>query len=529
MPDPERKIQRLMEIIQADENKSKVLETLTIGGLVTLDQVMALTGLSEKIVRTCLESLSKASRHIPSSLRVTPVKLAGKTGRPQNAYLPTPEGAQVIRWLYSEAPDHSYLVHDPIDVTALYCMMEIYIAAKRNNLQAYVEKVLPYGERNAHIRADVLVQPASGPGLIFEIEQQLSRNNLPRVVEKLLHLRSLFTSAQSAAFSPEVRILFNVSPDEEDATIQAWQDALNNVSRQFGVLPFELNWMPILDFLAAPDWRTTDSFYVLEPECKQDPTPTAIHPPTEESREEDGSGFQFRLPEVLKRPELDIRELHAVMQAVDMVYQEQVEAMTRAQNQRARCNYFFSLVISIYEASYYPGSDTTEYAGFPQRSLYLLHKYLNAHQNRPLFDQLRAAMPYLQYQASAGIIGFRNALTKIYWDIFLRWHNLARGGPLQVVIQVPDFQDRRSEFYVQIHITNNRMVDPPYQIVEKDRYSMTYRDRRAEEALAWVLEALYLYAYELGLTDKPNLLQYTQRKKNHQNKDVIDDGTHTDA
>lgn len=497
MPDLERKTQILLKFVQSEPNYVKALETLTRGGLVTLDQVKVLAELSQKIARTSLENLIGPPRRTPPALRAVPVKLASKTGRPQNAYLPTPEGAEVLRSLFPDARQRAYQVHDPIDISALYCMMEVYTAACQHGLQAAVEKVLPYGDGLANIRADIWVQSAAGPGWIFEIEQQLTRNNLPRVIEKLLHLRGLFTSAQGAECSPQVRILFNLPAEDSERTLTTWRDALGSVIQQVGVLPYQLYWQPVQDFLQNPEWPTLERFQLLEP------SQPAAEPenPAEQAQEQpqsDMSEPQLRMLELATPPDIDLKELKIILMALDITYQEEFSALVGCNNQRQRSQNFFSLMILIYDASHYTGSDTLEYAAFPLKSLRLLFRYLNAHQNRELFEQLRQAMPNLQYQASVGIIGFRNALTKFFWDIFLRWHGLARGGPLKVVVQVPDFQDRRSEFYVMVRIENHNMVG-------YDRYYEYTHSRKftAETALAWVLEALFLYAYELGLSDKP--------------------------
>ena len=521
MPDLERKTQALLQFVQSETNFVKVIETLTVGGLVTLEQVKLLSGLSLKIARTSLEALSSPPRRIPPALRATPVKLASKTGRPQNAYQPTSEGMEMLRYLFPDAPRRAYQVHDPIDISALYCMMEVYTAAYRGGLQAAVEKVLPYGDGLANIRADVWVQGAEKPGWIFEIEQQLSRNNLPRVIEKLLHLRGLFTSAQGAALSPQVRILFNLPAEDGERTLLAWQDALASVTQQMGTLPYQLYWQPVQDFLQAPEWGTLEHFILLQP--SQPPAAPEPPPDTEPSPEAAEPEPALRMLNPFASPNVDLQELKIVLMALDVTYQQEFSTLVTSGDQRQRSQNFFSLMMLIYSASHYKGSDTLEYAAFPINSLRLLYRYLNAHQNQGLFEQLRQAMPNLQYQASVGIIGFRNALTKVFWDIFLRWHGLARGGPLKAVVQVPDFQDRRSEFYVWVNIDNHQMVG--YESLFGSYYD---RIADARNALAWVLEALFLYAYELGLSDKPGLGGRFSRKNSKNKNSEVQDGLLSD-
>lgn len=515
----EFKTDSLLNHVQSQANHVEVLETLTICGLVTADQAHALTGLSRKVIRIVLDDLTQSTRRIPPALRVIPVKLSSTAGRPLNAYLPTPQGADILRSLFQDAPMRAYQVHDPIDVTALCCMMEVYTAARKQDLLACVEKKLPYGSDLANVRTDVLVMPNTGKpdsvAMLFEIEQQLTRNNLPRVIEKLMHLRGLFSSDQGSAYSSDVRVLFKLPAEDGGDTLRAWKDALASVMQQVGELPFALYWKSFSDFLDAPEWDGVSTFQHLEPSVLPAPQETA---PDDEIRQPDEPDLDLNLNTLFHPPAVDLGEMNIVLHALDTVYREQFAALSATEDPRRRSQHFFSLMSLIYSASHYPGSDTLEYAALPYRSLMLLQRYLHAHQNKALLEQLRQAMPGLRQQASAGIIGFRNALTKLIWDIFLRYHGFSRGGALRVVIQVPDFQDRRSEFYTQVRIANDLMVDLDHL------QSTRQRMRETEQALAWVVESLYHYADVLGLSDKASFWSSSAPKtsagKNREVEDV---------
>jgi hypothetical protein len=88
---------------------------------------------------------------------------------------------------------------------------------------------------------------------------------------------------------------------------------------------------------------------------------------------------------------------------------------------------------------------------------------------------------------------FRDQLTHFYWDIFLRHFNFGRGGPLKVKVEVPSFDSSRSEIYPVASINEWEMLRG------EEGYVPIGEPAHAEKALTWVLEAMHLYAFDLGL------------------------------
>ena len=71
------------------------------------------------------------------------------------------------------------------------------------------------------------------------------------------------------------------------------------------------------------------------------------------------------------------------------------------------------------------------------------------------------------------------------WDVFLFHHGLGRGGALRVVFQVPDFQDRSSDFRVEVR------VDDDLRAAQTDDV----------KALSWFFTSIYIYRRHFGLVE----------------------------
>jgi len=119
--------------------------------------------------------------------------------------------------------------------------------------------------------------------------------------------------------------------------------------------------------------------------------------------------------------------------------------------------------------------------------------FLHLHQNQVLLEQLQTGYKAVLASQKKGISYFRVTLTRFYWDIFLRYFNFGRGGPLQVWVDVPGFDDDKSEIYTCVRICK------PELMIDEDELLESGITQDAEKSLSWVLDALYLYPYDLGL------------------------------
>jgi len=81
-------------------------------------------------------------------------------------------------------------------------------------------------------------------------------------------------------------------------------------------------------------------------------------------------------------------------------------------------------------------------------------------------------------------------VTKLLWDVFMRYFGFGRGGPLDVYVKIPDLGDKASQIQIDVIITNNDAVILPW----------TSADETYEDAISWMLTALVMYPMDLGLS-----------------------------
>jgi hypothetical protein len=154
---------------------------------------------------------------------------------------------------------------------------------------------------------------------------------------------------------------------------------------------------------------------------------------------------------------------------------------------------FFQMMEVIYDGSHYKGGPVDRESAYPATSIMLLYRFLHMHQNKELLEQLQSGYKRVQQSQRQALNIFRDHLTRFYWDIFLRYFNFGRGGPLKVRVEVPSFDSSRSEIYPVANINDWEMLRG------EEGYVQSGEPAHAEEALSWVLEAMHLYAFDLGL------------------------------
>jgi hypothetical protein len=115
------------------------------------------------------------------------------------------------------------------------------------------------------------------------------------------------------------------------------------------------------------------------------------------------------------------------------------------------------------------------------------------HQNAILLHQLQDGYRRVIASQHRGITFFRDTLTRFYWDNFLKHFNFGRGGPLKVSVEVPGFDSESSEIHTWVRIQEKDLLADENGSGSNDDLL------HAQEALAWVLDALYIYAFDLGL------------------------------
>lgn len=480
MTDKSDQLAQLVAYLQPEKDtpmshRIKLLEPFLTRGLATTEQVAALTGADYKRVGELLNDLTTPSFDRPAALRVAHVMLEGKRGRPQKLFLLTEDGAAALRQLFESARINAPVLRESVELNAAFAIMEVYTAAVKDNLFASVEKVFPFGEDRANIRADVFVQPPNTEGIIFEIEQAENQGTLPRLLDKLRRLGGFFLKGHQN-IAHEVRILFNL-PQHDRKTLAVWQEALSLVE-QGGQLPFQLYWMPVLHFLENPNWTSVRGFQQLLPQANR----LSVYLPT--------------MPTVSRTPEnLDMSEMENLL-AVIQARQQRVLKQLQWLDEREHCRRvlaFFSILGTIYETSFFREHKNRFYSMPPTESLTLLREYLHEPQNQSLLAELRMALDWLHRRASWA--NYIMAANRILWDVFLRFHGVGAMG-LNFRIELPGYiqgpQDVRVTVRLEVRLQN--------WLHERYRNNFAHNP---EDSLAWVLEALLKYSYDLGLVEFP--------------------------
>lgn len=491
-------VQNLLAYIQPDmagdlTSLAQMLSPFQERGLATAEQVAAITGLDYKRVAEKLAGLSIPGGGRPAAFHRAEVRLEAQRGRPKKLYILTDEGAQVVRAIFNCQTLCVPKAVDAVELTAAFAAMEVFARAVSEGLDAHVEEPLFIADSKSNVRVDVLIDVGQ-KRCLFEVEQRSNQGTLPRVVDKLARLQNLFVADVSKILCPQVRVLFNLPP-EDTQTIWVWEEAMREVMDEInGPLAFELFAIRITDFLDSPSWDRLDSFQLIHP--------AKVNADVKSPRADHNMSGQ---------PAVDTENIHArvdvmrvVMAARDRVYGEQLRNLQNHENHEKRVQSFFEIMRLIYYASHYMDSPVQKYAAVPTESLSLLKQYLHDAQNASLLSDLTAMLKWTAAH-NTGIMALRNCLTTIIWDCFLLFHGFAQGGPLRVAVNFPDFNDNRSDIYTEVHI-----LDDMAGATGSQNYHSQSPD---EKALAWVLDTLISHPHALGIGEKPWLVQRGSRKR----------------
>ena len=469
MKENQKSTNRWIDQHEQSERLNQLLKCFSHRGIATGDQIEILTGLGQHPVRDALKLLSEPPGGLEPALKTINVTFPGQRGRPYAVFVLTQEGSVLLADDSRRAPK----LDDPVEAAHALMEMQVFIAAYQQGRKVELEKVLPFaGLRN--IRADVLYEGK----ILFEMEQQARLNDVPRISDKLERLALFFTSPAGSSIDPKVRILVALTGND-GKTIPIWQQVLGALKKKNGSIPFELYWQEVGSFMQNPEWECFDSFRLLEPAIFSQPK----IPPAEENRIDQAAtapGFTRRIP-------VDTAELNMVMSIME-------SGIGKLEGEVKENRYqFFQMMEVIYDGSHYQGGPVERESAYPATSMMLLYRFLHMHQNKPLFEQLQSGYKRVQQSQRQALNIFRDNLTRFYWDIFLRYFNFGRGGPLKVKVEVPSFDSNRSEIYPVATITDWEMLRG------EEGYVPSGEPDHAEKALTWVLEAMHLYAFDLGL------------------------------
>lgn len=490
------KRQTWVEILNEKPNLRQVLTCFASRGLATQDHIEQLSGLTTKQVRSVLDDLTKGFYGCANLLRSETVHLEGRRGRPQVVYLLTADGAAVLSHFMPEESISAPQVEDQVELAHALMEMEVYVLARQSGLKAMIEHVLRFEDKHS-IRADVLIQPESASPVIIEMEQTARPGDIPRILNKLKQYGVFFQSVDSRGIEPEIRLLFNLAPSDT-VTIKRWSLVLGELCKEQGNLPFRLFWQSVLNFLQKPEWNGTTAFEEIIPLAERGEVPAHSRMEGEQSITVLQPGSQLTvstdmLPPLLQSFQpVDLRTLNIIMRALAAQNVKDQQHLVSPNPGRGD---FFDLVRTIFQVSHYPDGPVRKQSALPILSLVLLYRYLNMHQNQALLQAVRQGREEVRKNMNRGINLFRDAYSRLCWT-FLRYHGFGRGGPLEITVRVPILSGDQSEIMVEV-----KVLDPDL-IIGSDGLLVPGDLRLTEDALSWVLSAIWLYGEELGLINR---------------------------
>ncbi len=470
-----------------DSSWLALLETLAPIGVADMVQLQQSTGLDRERVRTTLKRIEKCAAGGPPVLKELneTARRAGVRGRAPQIYRLEAAGAALLR-LHGHADAQPSRRSEERELTHAVCTLDLRLAARQAGLKVETERALPYGSGKS-IRPDNLVTLADGVLAIFETEQQADPSLLRRVSESLQNKLAYFKSPESRAVSPIIRMVLNVAPGAEfNKTLKVWRRVYGMLLHD-GEVPFTLLAMPLAEFREAPDWsaQASDKRWVAVRGLDPDPKAQAA-----------GAGSNKALA-TAPPSSLIYRTTHDNRLTIAALWQwfEEQAGAQRGRYPRPDPE-FFEIMQIIYAASHDGQTSLLEQASMPWASLYLLERYLEMH------PQLRKA---LNQAINRGGTAMRwNTTTmmhrmQVVIDVFLNYHGWRCNGPLKVFSAVSWENDEPHAFGVTVRISNRELL-----MTERDMLVPTENQKRAmEQALAWVLYALFAYAQHIHLTIAP--------------------------
>jgi hypothetical protein len=489
---PEHKQAWVQEISQKP-NHEQILVCFSERGIATQTQIEKLTALTTKQVRTVLEELTKGKLGLPALLRTDTVNLMGQRGRPQSLLLLTEDGGAVLRALRAETEVCAPLLTDQVELAHAMMETEVFTLAHQQQVKCELEAVLPFGDKQ-NIRADALLHLPEIGKVIFEMEQSARTGDMVRIRGKLEQYIAFFNSAQGNCVNHDIRVLFNL-PANDSMTIPRWETVISDLVRQYGTLPFQIYWMPILKFMDAPILNNLDPFKKLSAQNPNGLIEPGNLPVISLSREL-GMPLETKVdvyPGFLKETKfVDLDSLSLILRVISTDVQEKYGALAWPKTCRAS---FFDLIRTIYLVSHYRDGPVFHDAAIPVLSLALLYRYLHMHQNSGLLAMMLKSREELRRSQNRGINLYRDAFSRMCWE-FLRYHGFGRSGPLEICIRIPNLGSSESEVSVEAKIADPNMV------IGEDGVYMINDLEHAQSGLAWVLSSFWIYGEELGLIIK---------------------------
>lgn len=491
------RVQAALEQRFPDGRWLPTLEVLRPTGVADYGQIQAETGLS----RGKLDAFITHARELSGDGILSEVPFAvprpGKRGRPSIVYRLGETGAQLLR-ANGHDDAHPCGLNTETTIGHARGVLDVRLAAQAEGLAVTTERTLCYtdGGDECVLRPDNLITLSGGVQALFETEQRADLTLLRRIRENVRNKLAFFTAPEAAGVSRHVRVLIDLPEGPAwDQTVAVWERASAIAAEESGGrLPFHIAAMPMLDFLAHPDWAEPPD----EPRWESlfDPAQTAAFGPTVNNEEKALVRAPKKTPRRADIPpglaRRSARDDFLIMEAFWSYLQQEGRSLLYVHERPQAHPAFFQTMMVIYAASHPPDATPWERALHPHASLYLLQQYLRMH------PQLHKALSKAVARGGGStkwtiptIVHRMQTVARV----FLRYHGLRSGGALRTFITGSwDRNNEDGDFSIQVSI------EPEVLMGLDDGVVPTREDARAaEEALSWVLTALFAYAEDINI------------------------------
>lgn len=499
------KLNQAIEQKYPDGHWLTILKLCSYTGVATVRQLMTATNLSRDKIRSRLQFFEELVGSEEILARVPfDVPRPGVRGRPSAVYQLGQIGAALLR-ANGHPKARPSALKDVSTVAHARAVLDIRLAAEVAGLDVKTERELPYTDHNGEqkvIRPDLQVMLAGGRWILIEIEQVADLSLLRRIVDSLRRRALFFQSIEASDIFPTVRTLINLPFSRAwDKTTGVWERAMAIVAEEIGgSLPFEIVAMPLQRFLDAPDWsepsdgQRWESLFdpaqvsTFDPLSDQEENQSLV--PTKKGKRSKLAVRQEQLPEELKRR--SARDDYLIMCAFWQHLREHGPSLMHTYDRPQPDPVFFDMVRIIYAASHPVDATPWEQALHPHASLYLFQQYLQMH---PILCQ---ALSKSITRGSGSMRWSTPVITQriqTVVDTFLRYHGFSSAGSLWASPIGPwRRRDERGDFDIQVQLT------PEVLMGEGDGIVPSHEEvKQTEDALAWVLRALFAYGEDLKL------------------------------
>ena len=466
----DQELQKALLTVHKNERVRSILKSAQGLGITTLSFAKLFLKEEELTLRALRETMDRLVTPLekngvaPLLERHTP-KLFGINGRPESVDILTDLGGGVLNELVESMTISAPQIRDPWDLTHRYIILKVAEKVQEEGLNSQMEHIF----KNAvqEVRADLYLE-INTVQIVVEVEQKLLRRNIKRARDKFTNWAAYIREAGSGGVW-RIYLVLNVRKRELPTLIRYWREALAEARNDFGELPYDVYAITVNELLDSPSFTDV----LLNANLLDESNPEENDLPAVFIGEEDwdeADKQEEALPDYLTREQY-------------LVFQDTLDELSEAPPDEALLA-LTELAGVIHTASYYKNSPSLKVAVFPWASIWLMRRYLEHPSMAAVKTELANALNKI-HKRNPGMVMLRETVTSLLWDVLLFHHGLGRGGALRVIFQVPDFQDRSSDFRVEVR------VDDDLRAAQTDDV----------KALSWFFTSIYLYRHHLGLVE----------------------------